>query len=69
MRFDTEHGIQELYRAAQGEYREHWFSTVRRDFVADPMLKNPKSEFRLDTIFMANSSLDPHAKQSATIGT
>ena len=70
MRFDTEHGIQELYRAAQGEYREHWFSTVRRDFVIDPMLTNPPREFRLDTIFMiSDSSLDPHAKQSATIGT
>jgi hypothetical protein len=69
MRFDTEHGIQELYRAAQGQYCEHWYSTVRRDFVAEPMLKNPKSEFRLDTTFMAYSSLDPHAKQSATIGT
>jgi hypothetical protein len=70
MRFDTEHGIQELYRvAAQHPYQEHWYSTVRKDFVADPMLINPKSEFRLDTIFMADSSLDPHAKQSATIGT
>ena len=63
MRFDTEHGIQELYRvAAQHPYREHWYSTVRRDFVADPMLKNPKSQFRLDTTLMSQSSLDPHAK-------
>jgi len=49
MRFDTEHGIEELYKAAQGQYREHWFSTVRRDFVIDPMLINPKREFKLDT--------------------
>ena len=71
MRFDNEHGIQELYRvAAQYPYQEHWFSTVRRDFVADPQLINPKREFKLDTIFMiSNSSLDPHAKQSATVGT
>jgi hypothetical protein len=63
MRFDNEHGIQELYNiAAKRPYLEHWYSTVRRDFVADPMLKNPKSEFRLDTTFMAYSSLDPHAK-------
>ena len=70
MRFDTEHGIQALYEIAQGEYREHWFSTVRRDFVIDPMLINPPREFKLDTIFMiSDSSLDPHAKQSATVGT
>jgi len=70
MRFDTENGIQALYEAAQGQYTEHWFSTVRRDFVADPQLINPKREFKLDTTFMvSNSSLDPHAKQSATVGT
>jgi len=70
MRFDTEHGIQALYEVAQGQYTEHWFSTVHRDFVADPMLINPSREFRLDTIFMvSNSSLDPHTKQSATVGT
>ena len=70
MRFDTEHGIQELYRVAtEYPYQEHRFSTIRRDFVADPMLQKPKSEFRLDTTLLANSSLDPHAKQSATIGT
>jgi len=62
MRFDIEHGIQALYETAQGEYREHWFSTVRRDFVIDPMLINPPREFRLDTTFVAHSSLDPHAK-------
>ena len=70
MRFDTEHGIQALYETAQGQYREHWFSTVLRDFVADPRLKNPPREFRLDTTFVIpDSSLDPHAKQSATVGT
>jgi hypothetical protein len=70
MRFDTEHGIQALYEAAQGHYREHWFSTVRRDFVADPQLINPPREFKLDTTFVvSNSLLDPHAKQSATVGT
>ena len=70
MRFDTEHGIQALYEAAQGQYREHWFSTVRRDFVADPQLINPQREFKLDTTFVvSNSLLDPHAKQSATVGT
>jgi hypothetical protein len=64
MRFDTEHGIQELYRvAAEGEYQEHWFSTVRRDFVVDPRLINPPREFQLDTTFVvSNSSLDPHTK-------
>ena len=70
MRYDTEHGIQELYRvAAKHLYQEHCFSTVRRDFVADPMLINPKSGFQLDTTFVPHSSLDPHAKQSATVGT
>jgi hypothetical protein len=70
MRFDTEHGIQALYETAQGQYTEHWFSTVRRDFVEDPMLINPKREFKLDTTFVVpDSSLDPHAKQSATVGT
>jgi hypothetical protein len=70
MRFDTEHGIQALYEAAQGQYRENWFSTVRRDFVADPMLINPPREFKLDTTFVvSNSLLDPHAKQSATVST
>ena len=69
MRFDTEHGIQALYETAQGEYREHWFSTVRRDFVADSQLKNPPREFQLDTTFMSQSSLDPHAKQGTTVGT
>ena len=52
MRFDTEHGIQALYEAAQGQYAEHWFSTVRRDFVIDPQLINPKREFKLDTTFL-----------------
>ena len=70
MKFDTEHGIQELYRAAQGHYTEHWFSTVRRDFVADPRLINPPRTFRLDTTFLvSNSLLDPHAKQSAKVST
>ena len=70
MRFDTEHGIQALYQAAQGQYCEHWFSTVRRDFVIDPQLINPPREFKLDTIFIvSNSLLDPHAKQSATVST
>ena len=50
MRYDTEHGIEELYRiAAEGQYQEHRFSTIRRDFVIDPMLVKPKTEFRLDT--------------------
>ena len=63
MRYDNEHGIQALYQiAAEHPYQEHWFSTVRRDFVADPMLKNPPRKFQLDTTFMAHSSLDPHAK-------
>ena len=63
MRFDIEHGIQALYETAQGQYTEHRFSTVRRDFAIDPVLINPPREFRLDTIFMvSNSSLDPHAK-------
>jgi len=53
MRFDTEHGIQALYQAAQGQYTEHWFSTVCRDFVADPRLINPPREFKLDTTLMA----------------
>jgi len=66
---DTTQGIEELHKVSRGQYIEHWFSTVRRDFVADPRLINPPREFRLDTIFMADSSLDPHAKQSATIGT
>ena len=51
MRFDTEHGIQALYQAAQGQYTEHWFSTVRRDFVIDSQLINPPREFRSDTIW------------------
>ena len=50
MRFDNEHGIEALYQvAATGEYQEHKFSTIRRDFVIDAMLVNPKREFRLDT--------------------
>ena len=52
MRFDTEHGIQALYQAAQGQYTEHWFSTVRRDFVIDTQLINPPREFKLDTTFL-----------------
>ena len=61
MRFDTEHGIQALYEIAQGQYTEHWFSTVRRDFVADSWLINRKQEFQLDTTLVTNSSLDSHA--------
>ena len=50
MRFDNEHGIEALYRvAAEGVYQEHWFSTIRRDFVIDPQLINPLREFKLDT--------------------
>ena len=53
MRYDTEHGIQALYQiAAEGQYQEHGFSTIRRDFVADPMLINPPREFVLDTTFL-----------------
>ena len=52
MKFDTEHGIQALYKEAQGQYTEHWFSTVRRDFVIDPQLINPSREFKLDTTFL-----------------
>lgn len=55
MRFDTEHGIEALYRmAAEGVYQEHWFSTVRRDFVADTQLINPPREFKLDTTLMVS---------------
>jgi hypothetical protein len=50
MRFDNEHGIEVLYQvAAKGVYQEHWFSTVRRDFVIDPQLITPSREFCLDT--------------------
>ncbi len=50
MKFDTDHGINALHRvAAQYPYREHKFSTIRRDFVADPLLSVVKSEFKLDT--------------------
>jgi hypothetical protein len=49
MRYDNEHGIQELYNiAAKAPYQEHKFSTIRRGFAIDPMLVKPKSEFRLD---------------------
>ena len=65
MRFDTEHGIQALYRvAAEGEYRESWFSTVRRDFVADPQLINPPREFKLDTIWCEH----PESNRDASSG-
>lgn len=56
MRFDTEHGIQALYRvAAEGQYQEHGLSTVRRDFVPDPQLINPPREFVPDTIFLVQA--------------
>jgi hypothetical protein len=55
MRYDNEHGIQALYNiAAEYPYQEHWFSTIRRDFVADPMLQKPKSEFKMDTTFVVS---------------
>jgi len=50
MRFNNDHYLQELYDiAAKYPYKEHKFSTIRRGFVMDAMLINPKSEFRLDT--------------------
>lgn len=53
MKYDNEHGIEALYRVAtEGQYQEHGFSTVRRDFVADPQLINPPREFVLDTTFL-----------------
>ena len=71
MRFDTEHGIQELYRvAAEGEYQEHWFSTVGRDFVIDSQLINPKREFKLDTTFLIGNTFPVlHTNPSASKGT
>ena len=55
MKYDNDYGIQALYRvAAEGVYKERGFSTIRRDFVADPMLKNPPKEFVLDTTFMVS---------------
>ena len=65
MRYDNEHGIQALYAiAAECPYREHWFSTIRRDFVADPMLIKPKSEFKLDTTWCEH----PESNRDATSG-
>jgi hypothetical protein len=51
MRFDTEHGIQALYQAAQGQYRELSYSTVSRDFVVNSQLINPPREFVPDIIW------------------
>jgi hypothetical protein len=70
MKFDTEHGIQALYKEAQGQYREHWFSTVLRDFVIDPQLINPQREFRLDTTFLIGNTLSVlHTNPGASKGT
>ena len=56
MKYDNELGIEALYRvAAEDQYREHWYSTIRRDFVADPLLKNPPREFVLDTTFLVQA--------------
>ena len=69
MRFDTEHGIQALYQAAQGQYRQHWFSTVRRDFVIDSQLINPPREFKLDTTFLIGNTFPVlHTNPSASKG-
>ena len=63
MRFDNEHGIEALYRvAAEGVYQEHWFSTIRRDFVIDPQLINPKREFCLDTTWCKHPESNRDAK-------
>ena len=60
MRFDNEHGIEELYRiAAERPYQEHKFSTIRRGFAIDPMLVKPKSEFRLDTTWCERRDSNP----------
>ena len=70
MKFDTEHGIQALYQAAQGQYTEHWFSTVRRDFVIDPQLINPPREFKLDTTFLIGNTFPIlHTNPSTSKGT
>ena len=70
MKFDTEHGIQALYQAAQGQYAEHWFSTVRRDFVIDSQLINPPREFKLDTTFLIENTFPVlHTNPSASKGT
>ena len=70
MKFDTEHSIQALYRAAQGQYAEHWFSTVRRDFVADPQLINLPREFKLDTTFLIGNTFPIlHTNPSTSKGT
>ena len=50
MGYHNELGIQELYNvAAKYTYQEHRFSTVRRDFVLNPLLVKPQHEFKLDT--------------------
>ena len=63
MRFDNEHGIEALYQvAAEWVYQEHWFSTIRRDFVIDPQLINPLREFKLDTTWCEHPESNRDAK-------
>lgn len=55
MKYDNELGIEALYCvAAEVVYQEHGYSTVRRDFVPDPMLINPPREFVPDTTLMVS---------------
>ena len=60
MRFNNDYHLQELYDiAAQLPYKENKFSTIRRNFVVDPMLIKPKSEFRLDTTWCERRDSNP----------
>ena len=60
MKFNNDHYLKELYEiAAQYAYKENRFSTVRRDFVVDPMLTAPKSEFQLDTTWCERRDSNP----------
>jgi len=42
-----------LYQEAQGVYQQRFYSTVVRGFTPDPMLIKTRSEFKLDTTFLA----------------
>jgi hypothetical protein len=42
--------MQYLYRAAQGNYQQRFFSTTTREFKLNPMLVPQKKEFKLDLL-------------------
>jgi hypothetical protein len=51
----ADHAILSLYQATQGVYQQQVYSTVAREFIADPMLKPQSKKFMPDPLLKSQA--------------